>query len=297
MNALSTPRYELIKPALERYKRRFSVLDLGAGINQPTLGWMIANEFDAIVTVIEKDLYVQHLEQSPRVIQIRHKMTAADLWRLNECEHFDVVLALNVLHWFEDDDWLLAAKAVCAMGDFVFVQLPALDEDRDGLPGRTILPSLTQRILSRNPHHLGDTVQFPRHTPRPLLELRNGIKKLTRTSWTSHDNSANTDVYSTDHALGAQMKDKTKRYKDWIPGINLWNFCQLGGVWPSRDRIIELLKGHRDEHPIHGDIQPWNFVLDGEQLHLIDGGDAWGVPEHDQMNLERTIEEVGKCLS
>ena len=296
---MSEERLNLIRPTITKYKRKFSVLDLGAGINRPTLGLRIAGEFEnAVVTVIEKDLTQEIIERHPRVIQLKLNATATDLWRLGECEHFDIVLALNVLHWF-GDDWLFAAKAVCEMGDFVFVQLPGLDEK--GTPGEGILEALTKRILSRNTHHLGDTAQFPRHTPRPLWEIRNGIRRLTRTCWTAHDSSADTTIYSTFSYIGAQIKDRSKPYsepyKNWVPGINLWNFCNLGGMWPSREGVIEMLKTHKDKHPIHGDIQPWNFVLDGERLHLIDGCDSWGVPEHDRMNLERTIEEVGKCLA
>jgi hypothetical protein len=80
----------------------------------------------------------------------------------------------------------------------------------------------------------------------------------------------------------------------YLHGLTLSNFCELGGVYPTRERVIQLLR----EMPLpsppqrrHGDIQPWNIRFDGEKMTLIDpAGDDWGC--EDAEGLSRTIECV-----
>ena len=46
-----------------------------------------------------------------------------DLQKLSECEHFDVVLALNIIHWFPSE-WMKIADAILAMGDNIIIETP-----------------------------------------------------------------------------------------------------------------------------------------------------------------------------
>jgi len=284
-------RLELLRPVLSRYQRRFAVLDLGAGINHPTLGYEIAQEFDAVVVEVEKDWKpVEPIGK--RTMVLKHAFTVPDLVKLSECEHFDVVLAFNFIHWF-DAEWQAAADAVLGMGDYVFVQIPT-EADQEA-PGYAYVEHM-QGYFQQQAEWLGSTSQFPRHPPRPIYLRGNGVKRLTRTNWDALQADADIVVYSTHKLAQGSFQHKTPReHRCWVPGINLWNFCRLGGVLPSAEQVQEMLCSLVLPDKKHGDIQPWNMILDGERLHLIDGGDEWG--GDDCEGLANTIRKVGECLS
>ena len=283
-------RLELIRPVLSKYQRRFSVLDLGAGINHPTLGYEIAQEFDAVVVEVEKDWKPVEPIGKPSIV-LKHEFSIGELEKLSECCHFDVVIAFNFIHWF-GARWFWAAEAIHRMGDYVFTQIPT-EADREA-PGYDYIEHM-RGYFRDGAERLGYTSQFPSHPPRPIYLHKNGVKRLTRTNWDAHAASADIVVYSTHYDIQAAFRHKTPReFRPWIPGINLWNFCKLGGVLPERAKVLEMIHNLPLPAERHGDIQPWNMILDGETLHLIDGRDAWG--GDDQEGMERTLQEVAECL-
>lgn len=284
---MTIERYNLIRPYLDQFKRRFTLLDLGAGIHTH-ISKDISNDYDCVAVVVEQD--ITDLEgYGPHTIVLKHHVTADELARLSECEHFDVVLALNFLHHFPMSEWHVAASAVLGMGTYVYVQLPNIGEST---PGQEFLPELRRMIMGLNPDIVGNTVQFPGHPARALCGLECKYRVLERTHMYAHFNSAHTLI--ADNFENVQGLIKGKEWKDWIPGINLWNFCKLGGVLPSKDKILDML----GEFPLpsrnHGDIVPHNFILDGERLYLVDGFEGWEF--NDEVGLKVTIQEVKKCL-
>ena len=291
-------RLELLRPVLSRYQRRFTVLDLGAGINHPTLGYEIAEEFDAVVVEVEKDWKpVETIGK--RAMVLKHKFTVPDLMKLSECEHFDVVIAFNFIHWL-GVEWQVAADAVLGMGDYVFVQ-PPTNKDMESSLYKQAWPESWRDVPHMNGYFrehaewLGSTSQFPGHPPRPIYMRGNGVKRLTRTNWDAPLADADIVVYSTHKLIQGSFQHKIPReHREWAPGINLWNFCRLGGIVPCFDEIQEMLRRLSLPDKKHGDIQPWNMILDGECLRLIDGGDTWG--GDDPEGLANTIRKVEECF-
>lgn len=280
-------RLDILRPYLSRYTRRFSVLDFGAGINVPAIGCEIAREFDAVVTCVEKD--IKEPEVSPRTMWLQKEFTVDDLVLMAECEFFDVVIGFNIAHWFGPSA-LKVQDTLRRMGRYVFLQSPHGSDTKAietfGQHVRALDYSFRQS--GYNWTHLGDTVQFPQHEPRPLWMFENHTKStLTRTCISAHTGSASTVVISSYERLRTHLKGE---WRDWIPGINLHNFLKWNGILPTRDAIVEWLKDYPLPQERHGDITPHNFIIDGERLHLIDGGDEWG--GDDKQNLEVTIQKV-----
>lgn len=288
-----THRMELLRPWLAPYKRRFSVLDLGAGDGQ--ISRAIAREYDAVMTVVEmnagdtEEYGLHHYQDVPRIMVLRHRMTAEDLVRLNSCEYFDVVLCFNFLHHM-GEDWLAAANVVLGMGRYAFIQIPYHNA---GACGNDLLPAMHQWAAERRLRLIGETVQFPLHAPRPLWVHHNADDKiLTRTSLLDKDGQPQRIsaipmmVEAALESCNGLRLDRSPR--PWIQGINLWNWLALGGVWPERERVLELLD--TVEPRAHGDVQPWNFILDGDNVHLIDGGEGW--LRDDRAALGETIRRV-----
>lgn len=272
MTDLAAARFDIVAPLLRRYKRRFTVLDLGAGIN-PYMAQRISRDFDAHVIAVEQnEIAADELARfGPHALWLRRKMTAQDLMRLACCEHFDVVLALNFLHHFDATDWYFAAKAIESMGSLIIVQAPHVG---DNACGQEILPELHNWLSAYT--LIGQSVQFPCHAPRPIF-MKGAIRgtKLTVTNWDSPDDCADIRITSGFLNKTIRLVHKQGALKPFIHGFNLWNFARLGGAWPRKDVVLKLIRDFPLPREHHGDITAHNFLFDGAKLHLIDGHEGW----------------------
>ncbi len=287
-----TDRLSLIAPYLRQYTRRFHVLDIGGGIEpRQNVGQQIARNFDAVCTVFEQDWTPRNFEPSPRTMVLRHSVTPEDLSTLAACEHFGVVLLLNVLHWY-GEDWRSVLDTSLRMANYVVVQIPGREDlGNPGLPGREFVPEMLEWLRPFEP--LGHTVQFPGHAPRPLWILEGATPErrlLTQTHADGMPGDAETTVYSPTDKLWAEMRKK-RQERTWIPGVNLHNFCKFGGAYPTASMIDEQLSrisvksGVRTDG--HGDIALHNIVMDGSECYLIDGHEGWESDDAAEMTKVR----------
>ena len=142
-------RYQAIKKVLDLYRRPIVLLDIGAAEGYFSL--RIAHEYDARAVMIGHPEYrgdfLQRLclanTEVPAVFLLSRQFSAHDLTVLAEREHFDVVLALNIIHNL-GDDWQEAFDAILQLGDNVIIETPP-NEDT-GAFGQTILASINARI-------------------------------------------------------------------------------------------------------------------------------------------------------
>ena len=289
MTDLAAARFDLIAPLLRRYKRRFTVLDLGAGIN-PYMAQRISREFDAVVVAIEKDeIAPEELAKfGPRALWLRYHITAFGLERLAECEHFDVVLALNIFHHFEDLNG--ASNAISRMCDLVILQTPKRNDAQSC--GQERIPEICDYLDNYTP--IGESVQFEGHMPRPIYSLepvRNGV--LTRSSWTSPPLCIRAIIESNEEEKTIELSHKPSPPRPYIHGLNLWNFAQLNGQWPRKEQVLKLIHEFPLRQERHGDITPHNFLFDGAELHLIDGYEGWEFDDKENLaKTERMMAEV-----
>ena len=273
-------RMALLRPYLNRFKRRFSVLDLGCG--DGAVGRAIAREYDASVFLLDRDITEPIEYELPRVTLLKHNITPVELHALADCEHFGVVLALNFLHHF-GSDWRVAVDATLRIGQHTFIQLP--DDNSGGVAGRDILPQLTAHVGAAQATLLGYPNQHTGRDPRPLWVLVGPReKRLTGHVWKGQMEPllvyASYDKIHKEHRGGLQP---------WHVGMNLWNLLRLGVVWPTKARLASLVRAFTPEQA-HGDIIPWNFIWDGEALHLCDWNGQF--QREDAYGLEQTARIV-----
>lgn len=291
-------RLNLLKPLLDQYHRRFHVLDIGGGIeSSQNVGQEIARTYDAVCTTFEKDWTRSTFVPSPRTIVFKHELTVGDMEVFATCEHFDVMLMLNVLHWYESE-WKRTLDCALSMCDWLIVQLPSrMDSFNPSCPGRDHVVEMHEYINSLDvPRELlGETVQFEGHAPRPMFKIRGRnyrVRNLTRTHVDANVGWANTNVHSTYHQLWGWMQDKRKWVSPWMPGMNLYNFCRWGGVWPSADvvdyQLSQVLVARGERNDGHGDVNVHNVVMDGEVCTLVDGHEGWESDDEVEMGKVRT---------
>ena len=80
------------------------------------------------------------------------------------------------------------------------------------------------------------------------------------------------------YPINSTFKEKTL-YKPridktipWKKGINLWTFKKLNGVYPTKNVIYNEIK--RLAALPHEDFVPWNMVIQGKTIELIDWEDS-----------------------
>lgn len=151
-------RYEALKPILSTFDRPFTVLDLGA--NNGYFSLRILRDFDAVCVVVDgterlSDICSLNTETN-RLIHLQKYFTKHDLQALAAREHFDVVLALNVLHHV--DDWSAWVQKLFQLGDEVIIETPSENDPIN----RFAQTKELARYLTSLPE--GSLIgQFPRH--------------------------------------------------------------------------------------------------------------------------------------
>lgn len=284
-------RYELIRPVVAPYQRPATVWDLGANLGY--FGCRLTDEFGAVsVMVDQRPMLAEVCRENglPTTIAMTHRLTAADLRELAGSECPDVVLALNVLHHMPD--WPEALAALVAFGATVIIETPGRDDQGSASYERSqeilsVIEALEPELLGWSPSHVTAGVQ------RPLFCLRlaktavsQGYAYIERVRPRGpHPVRA--------HQIASTFKEKTVTFdgeqpRQWAPGMNLWNWLQMGGVYPSRASVqVAMKQAAAGIVGTHGDLKPWNVVLGGEAVQIIDAGHRQSVD--DAQGLSDTV--------
>jgi SAM-dependent methyltransferase len=285
-------RYHWIKPALERYKRPFTVLDIGAF--EGAFSLQIARDFPlaTVIAIEQDDLIVGEAKKAnlPNVIVLNRRMSAEDIVSLSRCEHFDVILCLNFLHHV--DAPLLALQALRECCSTLFVQTPYAD-DKEAC-GQEHLAEILGELKGKP---IAETTQFQGHMPRPLYQINGPVAaRIHKSSMESPDHGIASFVGANHTGKNILLLHKGHTIGiPWTYGFNLANFCYLNGKWPTKDRALQMLREMPLPDKNHGDIAIHNILIDGRKAHLIDGGEPWATWD-DRENMDKVIAEVEKRL-
>lgn len=267
-------RYAVIKDFLSNYNRRFTVMDIGACHGY--FGIRIAQDFDSVVVMVDTPgPFIPELcadNNVKRTMFLGAYLNADLLRRMSECEHFDVILLLSTLHHMPD--WKEAIPHLMNMSDYVIIETPPLG-DWAGPKNNTI--EILDVLQTYSPEIMGYSKSHLAKVERPIMLFSRQKKTISHQSLYYEKYlgglTGPIDIKST-------FEDKTVRFlrkgieRDWIHGINLWNFRALNGMYPSMDLIVEKMSHALDNIDTrHGDIRPWNFIIDGDDTHLIDWQD------------------------
>jgi len=263
-------RYEPIRDLAKKFNRPFSVLDIGS--NYAYFDMRLQYDFDCCTVMVDRKFIADVLRLNDawgRSVVIQKHLSAATLEALSKSEHFDIVLGLAVLHHF--DDPVRAYKAIRNLGWWSIFEIPGKGDIGAANPGKH---KIIQECFDMEPDGY-----FPSHvsdSKRPWYILENE-PSIFEQSMDSGDRDA--PVYNEYHiecdfdkSLFKKWDISDQRYieeRDFIPGMNLWNFMRLDGMWPSQEIIQEATK----EYQSHPDFHPWNFIV-GNGIHPIDMDDS-----------------------
>jgi len=234
-------RYKALKPILDLYKRPISVLDLGA--SQGYFSFKIASEYDAVCVMVENGYNNtwktnQQLFELCRlnteldnIIFCQKRITVEELEQLARCEHFDVVLAFNIIHHF-GSKWKRVADAVLSLGDNIIIETPSID---DKLLGRS------ERVRGLNKYlvsHNGIIIcEVPRHTNPSSKGKMYWVEQTKNKELCSGQFIVSSNYV--EKTLSNEIRPNVEFYCG--PGINFATFTMLNGVYPEKDKLEEII--------------------------------------------------------
>jgi len=262
-------RYQMIKPFFERYDRPITVLDLGANFGY--FSFRLAEDFPGVFVMIEgnpdESNYLEDLckrNENKKVIFLRRRITLEELSWMSEYESFDAVLAFNVVHHFLEP-YNKVMKVLNKLTDFIILEHPKPEETKTYNSSRVKNESLDFSIFEHN-EIIG---KVPCHTTNYKTD-RDVTFIQTNGNIINPSKGNNIETISTFEFKMILCKRKNTSY-NWIHGINFRTFLRLNEVYPTKNQVIEMLNS--TDILDGSDIEPWNFIITGEKIELIDIND------------------------
>jgi len=281
-------RYQVIKKVLDKFERSFTVLDMGANLGY--FSFRIAEDYpmSSVVMIESPNFYgkqLQNLAVRNDLNNIILLQTHMDLYKikvLSEIEHFDVVLAMSVVHHI-DGDPNDVVNEMSALGDRLIIELPNTTNACNPHKVVKINPDLFYGKVEQIGEGDSHVTKGGKRPIYMITTIKNGMKKRYY-NCPPHLRSK----------VGIESSWKHKHYhhqdgrkRVWIKGINLYTFMVFNGTFPYVANIEKLLRDLKYEHAT--DIRPWNFIIAGRGLAMIDANDKVSVMNVDENDFDKVI--------
>ena len=295
----SEKRYSEIFKFCKKFNRPISVLDLGAAEGYFT--FRLAEDFDGVFVAVESNPERKLLElckknNDHKVLLLNKQMNLKNLKNIKEVQHFDIVLALNIIHHF-DEPFQDVLETLVSMSSFCFLEHPNSLENESTKNSQRLdtekldLEKFKPILLNKNPSGLGNSLN--KKLERNLWLLQNTQSKTIDRGWRG------ASKYTEEFGPGNQISVKSNfdeinvdyglrdEKRNWIQGIDLRTFLEYDGVYPTNEKIINLIDNLKIEYA--KDLGPHNLILNGERLFLIDQNDKL-----DAVNTKEKLKEFLK---
>jgi SAM-dependent methyltransferase len=168
----SASRYEIIRTYCTVFNKPFTVLDIGA--NMCYFGLRLIEDFNCNVVAFEFDQFQDRLKyikqnKTDKLLFINHKLHLNDLKIMNTCAHFDLILALSVLHHVSEpiNLWIQELRK---LADNVIIEFALEDSKRVAIRKNYTIPN-DSVILGYGDSHLKENFK------RPIVLLKGNNEK------------------------------------------------------------------------------------------------------------------------
>ena len=279
----SEKRYDEIFQFCKKFNRPISVLDLGAAEGYFT--FRLSEDFSGVFVAVENNPQRKLLElciknNNRNILLLDKQMNLKHLKHLKEVQHFDIVLALNIIHHFEEP-FQDVLETLVSMSSFCFMEHPNSLEDNSTKNSHRLdteklrLEKFKPKLLNKNQSGLGNSSN--QKLERDMWLLENTKSKTIDRGWrgsskyneqfgpnTEINIKSNFDEINVDYSLREEKRN-------WIHGIDLRTFLENNGVYPTNDEIIHLIDTMNVDDA--QDLGPHNLILNGTQLFPIDQND------------------------
>ena len=298
----SEDRYKEIFKFCKKFNRPISVLDLGAAEGYFT--FRLSEDFSGVFIAVESDSQRNLLDSCKKnknrnILLLEKQMNLKNLKNLKEVQHFDIVLALNIVHHF-DEPFQDVIDTLVSMSSFCFFEHPNILENSATKNSHRLkneklnLEKFEPQLLNTNESGLGDSTN--KKLQRNMWLLKNTKSKTIDRPWrgtqkyndefgpdTQIDIKSNFDEIVIDYSL----RDESR---PWIQGIDLRTFLENNGVYPTNDDVLNLIDDMKVEDA--RDLGPHNLILNGHELFAIDQNDKLD-PVNTKEKLKSFLEQSG----
>jgi 2-polyprenyl-3-methyl-5-hydroxy-6-metoxy-1,4-benzoquinol methylase len=272
-------RFKLIEEfLLKKFKRQFTLIDLGAAQGYFSLN--AAYKYNCCSVMVEgNNHYADFLkylcEQNDQVkskILLHQQIDNNFLKLMARGEHFDVVLALNIIHHL-GQDWQECLEHILNLGEHIIIETPSgKDQGACGIFNREIeqyLNDIGAQIIGCFPKHTDSVnhgIMYYIHRKKNTVMQ----KYLLDFYWLGPKNSYIIDS-NLDYKKFTKFDNNQNLVvsRNWHPGINFVTFKIFNGIYPNTNWCESAINNVFDH--FHQDFMPWNLVLNGSNMYLIDG--------------------------
>lgn len=267
-----TVKYKAINHLLSKYKRPFTVLEVGA--TNGFFSFKGAQDYPASVFAMIEGFRDSNMHYSNQlyddcrknralknIILLRRSFTIENLEHLATCEHFDVVFGFNILHQF-GSQWQRYADAVLKLGDNVFIEVSIKSRGYD----EELLEAIENYLIKNG----GIVINENRSEKTKLYLFAKNKTSISRKYWVADENTRRQlkIISNFEHKFIVKSHKNYTRISPWIPGINLLTFKMMNGKYPRIRTLKRIIKTFANvDHP---DPFIWNLVLQGTKVELID---------------------------
>ena len=283
----SQARLEAIFSHCDRYNRPISVLDIGAAEGQFTIA--LASKFPGFFVAAEADPrrgLSQTLSRNKlkNVALLEKALTLQDLKEISSVQYFDIVLALSVVHHF-DEPFQEVVDVILGMCSYCFFEHP---DPSEGLSTKN-----SGRLME-------EPINLSAYAPSVCAESdcsHLGYSSINRKMYLLQ--SASPSLISKHYFMG-QSFEPSGAYKicadydkivlrcsrrgterPWKQGLDLRTFFLSNGVYPSVSKIVGLIDDlDIDESNPRADLAGHNALLVDGGIELIDQDDVNHDSEH-----------------
>ena len=283
-------RYGIIKNFLAKFDRPFSVFELGANLGYFSL--KIARDFEAVCFCVEgaysEWLHAVLMENNNKAIYgLQATMSLGDLQALAQVEHFDVVLALSVVHHIDAPLGDIIAT-LRDLADYVIIELPT---ETNACGGARLLEAMNYDMSSFK--KLGEGQSHLGGDPRPIFVIDGRSAALSRPYLGA---SRELDGVTLSSDISDAIFTKKGVSRKFIPGMNAHTFFYYGGFYPKITADLSAMEDLGIAEP-HGDLTWWNVILSQSGPIAIDGareGEYHGFDDNLQFALIRSIAKMSE---
>jgi len=281
----SEERYQEILNFCKKFNRPISVLDLGAAEGYFT--FRLSEDFSGVFVAVESDSKRNLLDSCKKnnnrnILLLEKQMNLKYLKNLKEVQHFDIILALNVVHHF-DEPFQDVLETIVSMCSFCFFEHPNSLENSATKNSHRLkteklnLKKFEPQLLNKNESGLGDSTN--KKLERKMWLLKNTKSKTIDRPWRGTQKYSDEfgpdtqiDIKSTFDEIVIDYGSRNEK-RTWIQGIDLRTFLENDGVYPTNDQILTLIDDMKIDNA--RDLGPHNLILNGHELFPIDQNDKF----------------------
>jgi 2-polyprenyl-3-methyl-5-hydroxy-6-metoxy-1,4-benzoquinol methylase len=136
-------RYQIVKNICHSFNKEFTVLDIGA--NMCYFGLRLIEDYNCNVIAFEFDHFdmrksIIDKNKTDKLMFLNRKIQLSDIKLLNKTSHFDLILALSVIHHLPDkiDEWIVEFRK---LADNVIIEFALDDSNRVNSRKNYIIPN------------------------------------------------------------------------------------------------------------------------------------------------------------